>query len=43
MQELSMNSLAGTPSTPARLEKMRSHTPRSALRQKRLYSVFFGP
>ena len=36
MQELSMKSLSGTPSTPASWAKMRSHTPRSAQRRKRL-------
>ena len=36
LQLLSMNSLDGTPSTPARSAKMRSHTPRSAQRLKRL-------
>lgn len=35
MQLLSMNSLEGTPSIPARSEKMRSHTPLSAQRRKR--------
>lgn len=36
MQLLSMKSLSGTPSTPASWAKIRSHTPRSAQRRKRL-------
>jgi hypothetical protein len=36
MQELSMKSLDGTPSSPASWAKMRSHTPRSAQRRNRL-------